>query len=119
VRFARTDGTLTQSINALIDTESGQTGFPWGWLSELGINQDCCDPISGHTMGDPDSDSGSVVARWAPGLDAEVAGRWTIHLDATFHPVIDRPVLLGRDFLAHFRVSIDRRNKRFWLEPYA
>ena|ERR1039458_4263932 len=121
IRFVRpADGALTAQVRALIDSGSDQTCLPLPWSSRLGIDPALCRPVASYTARGKDEleDVTQLPREYGPGLDAELLDGMRIHLSATFRPVIEHPVLLGRDFLGHFRISIDHRNRRFWLEPY-
>lgn len=111
-------GELSGSVNALIDTGNDETAFPMNWFVTLDIDLSACEDRPTYTGGG--TLHGACVdmpKRLPTGLDAEVIGR-RIHLPAVvFSPTLEHPVLLGRDFLEHFRITVDQRQKRLWLTP--
>jgi hypothetical protein len=119
IRFVRPDGVLSEQTNALIDSGSDGTCFPLQWWTRLGIDPARCVVVPSVTAaGRDDLEDPTLLPReYLPGVTAELLSR-RIHLRATFRPNLEHPILLGRDFFEHFRVSIDHRNRRFWLQPY-
>jgi predicted aspartyl protease len=119
IRFVHpTTGELSDPVNALIDTGNDETAFPMDWFVSLDIDLSACEDRPTYTGGGTlHGASVDMPKRLPTGLDAEVVGR-RIHLPTVvFSPTLEHPVLLGRDFLAHFRITVDQRHRRLWLTP--
>lgn len=113
---------MTPKARALVDSGCSSTTFPAEWAATLGIDWEECTPIPGITAsGADDAEDQTLWPRvWAPGVDAILMGE-KVHLSAMFRivQVGTVPILLGRDdFFAHYRVSFEHRDRRFFLEPY-
>lgn len=100
----------TFPTTGILDSGADVSLFPADWAEPLGIQIADCEVVAGGS-----AQGSSDYHVWNEPIRATLLGK-TIDLHAIFGGYSE--VLLGReDFFDHFRLTIEHRKRRFFLEP--
>jgi hypothetical protein len=107
-----------EPVEGMIDTGAGITSFPEAMADELGVVLGMCKPHDVFGVG------AGAWPRWPAPFELRSSGMrtWVRPLFRPANPEL-RPednarVVLGRDFMSHWKLILDIREQFVYLEPH-